>query len=117
MERERGQASVELVAVLPLLVACALIAAQALPAGWALWSAGNAARAGARAEHVGGDGERAARRSLPPRLRADAKVAGAGDQEGDELRVSVRAPGLIPGVDGGRFEAATRLDPGDGVDD
>ena len=112
MERERGQASVELVAVLPLLVACALIAAQALPAGWALWSAGNAARAGARAEHVGGDGERAARRALPPRLRADAKVAGAGDR-GGEMRVSVRAPGLIPGLDGGRFEAATRLDPGD----
>jgi pilus assembly protein CpaE len=113
VERERGQASVELVAVLPLLVACALIAAQALPAGWALWSAGNAARAGARAEHVGGDGERAARSALPPRLRADAKVDGGDDGE-DELRVSVRAPGLIPGVDGGRFEAATKLDPGDG---
>lgn len=102
----------ELVAILPLLVACALIAAQALPAGWALWSAGNAARAGARAEHVGGDGERAARLALPPRLRADAKVAG--DGEGESLRVSVRAPALIPGLDGGRFEAATKLDPGDG---
>jgi hypothetical protein len=113
VERERGQASVELVAVLPLLVACALIAAQALPAGWALWSAGNAARAGARAEHVGGDAERAARLSLPPRLRADAEVGG-GDDGGGELRVSVRAPALIPGLDGGRFEAATKLDPGDG---
>jgi hypothetical protein len=111
VERERGQASVELVAVLPLLVACALIAAQVLPAGWALWSAGNAARAGARAEHVGGDGERAARLALPPRLRDGAKVR---DAEGGELTVSVRAPALIPGLDGGRFEAATKLDPGDG---
>jgi len=110
---ERGQASVELLAILPLLVACALIAAQALSAGWALWSAGNAARAGARAEHVGGDGARAARRALPPRLREDARVTGP-DEKQDEIRVSVRAPALIPNLDSGRFEAATKLGAGDG---
>lgn len=113
MGAERGQASVELVAILPLLVACALIGAQALSAGWALWSAGNAARAGARAEHVGGDAERAARRALPPRLRDEARIAGP-DAHRDEIRVNVRAPALIPSLDGGRFEAATKLSAGDG---
>src|SRR2546428_65716 len=36
---EAGQASVELVATLPALVAVALLVAQLAVAGWALWSA------------------------------------------------------------------------------
>lgn len=113
MRERSGQASVELLAILPVLVVCALIAAQALSAGWALWSAASAARAGARAEHVGGDGERAARRALPGRLRREATVRGPAEGE-RELRVSVRPPALIEGLDGGRFAAATRLGAGDG---
>ncbi|MGH2955572.1 MAG: TadE family type IV pilus minor pilin, partial [Solirubrobacterales bacterium] len=58
-----GQASVELVALLPALALCVALAVQAVAAGWALWTAGNAARAGARAEHVGADGEAVARRA------------------------------------------------------
>ncbi len=53
--REEGTASVELVAVVPLLLLAALVAAQIGLAGQALWSAGIAARAGARAALVGGD--------------------------------------------------------------
>ena len=107
--RESGQASVELVAILPALVVCVLIAAHGLAAGWALWSAAGAARAGARAEHVGGDGEAAARRALPGALRQGARVSSE-----DGLRVEVRAPALLPGGEGLRLGAASRLDPGDG---
>ena len=104
--RTDGQASVELVAILPALAVCVLIAAQAAATGWALWTAGNAARAGARAEHVGGDGEAAARRALPGRLREDAAVT-----SGDGVRVKVAVPSLLPGVSLGSIAAASRLEP------
>jgi hypothetical protein len=105
--RTRGQASVELVAVLPALAVCVLLAAQAAAVGWALWSAGNAARAGARAEHVGGDGGTVARRALPGRLRDGAAVA-----TDDGVRVNVPVPSLLPGVSLGSIAAAAKLDPG-----
>ena len=104
---ERGQASVELVAVLPALMLCVLIAAQAVAAGWALWTAGNAARAGARAEHVGRDGEAAARRALPGRLREHAEV---NSQEG--LRVRIGVPKLAPGAELPELTASSTLDAG-----
>ncbi|HSR22680.1 MAG TPA: hypothetical protein VLW53_03950 [Candidatus Eisenbacteria bacterium] len=100
-----GQASVEFVAVLPALAAALLIAAQAVLAGWALWSAGNAARAGARAEEVGSDPEKVARRSLPKPLRGDAVV-----RAGDGVRVRVRIPGLVPGVSMPSVTASSTLD-------
>lgn len=109
---EPGQASVELLAILPALIVCVTIAAAALPAGWALWSAANAARAGARAEHVGGDGEAVARRALPGGLRRDASARR--DESADGVRVSVPAPALLPGSDPVPVEVSTRLDPGDG---
>src|SRR3982751_747176 len=96
LERTRGrsgQASVELVAVLPALAVCVVIAAQTVVVGWALWSAGNAARAGARAEKVGSDAEAAARRALPGSLRRDAAI-----RSGDGVRVKVRVPAIVPGV-------------------
>jgi hypothetical protein len=105
--RTNGQASVELVAILPALAVCVLIAAQAAAAGWALWAAGNAARAGARAEHVGGDGEAAARRALPGGLRDGAAVTDA-----DGIRVRVAVPALLPGVSLGSVAAASKLEAG-----
>jgi pilus assembly protein CpaE len=108
-EREDGQASVELVAILPALIVCVLIAGHAVAAGWALWSAAGAARAGARAEHVGGDGEAVARRALPGSLRGGAEVEG-----GDVIRVEVRAPVLLPGGRGPALSASATLDPADG---
>ncbi len=105
---ERGQASVELVAVLPALAVCLAIAAQTVVVGWSLWSAGNAARAGARAEEVGSDPEAAARRALPDALRDDAVV-----HSDDGVRVRVRVPALLPGVSLPPVTAASTLD-GDG---
>ena len=75
---ERGQASVELVGVLPLLaVLCALLW-QAVVAGQAVWLSGSAARAAARAAAVGGDPARAARDALPGRLERGLRVAADG---------------------------------------
>ncbi|MGC1165805.1 MAG: hypothetical protein WA862_06845, partial [Solirubrobacterales bacterium] len=53
--REEGTASVELVAVVPFLLLAVLVAVQIALAGQALWSAGVAARAGARAALVGNE--------------------------------------------------------------
>jgi hypothetical protein len=105
---ERGQASAELVAVIPALLLAVLVAAQLGLVGWTLWSAGSAARAGARAAHVGGDAEAAARSALPTHLRKGVKVS-----EGDDVEVRVRVPTLIPGVPRVPLEASTALDPAD----
>jgi hypothetical protein len=106
---DEGQASVELVAVVPLLLIVTLMVAQLAVAGYALWSAGAAARAGARADYVGGDAEAAARRSLPSALRKGAHV-----KDSDGVEVRVRAPALIPGIPSVPVTARAELDAGDG---
>ena len=65
---EQGQATVELVALLPLMAVLAAWLWQALLAGQAVWLAGSAARAAARASALGTDASAAARRVLPDRL-------------------------------------------------
>ncbi len=92
-EGERGTASIELVGVLPFLIVAVLVAAQLALAGAALWSAGIASRAGARAALVGGSGTRAAREALPAPLRRGAEVG-----EGDGVSVRVPVPLLLPGM-------------------
>ena len=71
------------------------MAAQLGLVGQALWSAGVAARAGARAALVGGDARAAARRALPPSLRSGARVEDAGT-----VSVRVAVPRLLPGCRG-----------------
>src|SRR3954470_1876784 len=88
-----GQGSVEFVALLPMLAAFLALAAQTAVVGWALWAAGNAARAGARAQEVGGDAQAAARQALPGALRSGATI-----RDGDGVRVRVRIPALVPGL-------------------
>jgi Flp pilus assembly protein TadG len=92
--REEGTASVELIAVVPFLLLAVLVAAQLALAGQALWSAGVAARAGARAALVGGDVTAAARRALPPTLREGARVSDAGAL----TTVQVAIPRLLPAL-------------------
>jgi hypothetical protein len=65
---ERGQASVELIGALPLVLLAALVAWQLALAGHALWLCAQAARVAARAEAVGRDPNAAARSALPRRL-------------------------------------------------
>jgi hypothetical protein len=93
---QRGQAAVELVAVLPLVALIALVLWQLAVAGQAAWLAGAAARAAARAHAIGGDEGAAARGVLPPRLEAGLRVR-ARDDGSVVLRVAV------PSVVGGRL--------------
>ncbi|MBF6620957.1 MAG: pilus assembly protein [Patulibacter sp.] len=102
---ERGQASVELVALLPLFALILLALVQACLAGYAAWSATTAARAGARAHAVGTDVERA--------VRAAAPIGGAGARiarDEDAITVRVPVPSVLPIAVGtiagaARFEA------------
>jgi hypothetical protein len=107
--REDGTASVEMVAVVPFLLLAVLVAAQIGLAGAALWSAGLAARAGARAALVGGDAEAAARRALPASMRAGAEVS-----DGDAVSVRVAIPRLLPLLPKLTVGAKAALGPGDG---
>src|SRR5436190_22519189 len=105
---ESGQASVELVAAIPALALVVALVAQLALAGYALWSAGVAARAGARAAYVGGDAKRAARASLPGALRRGATVT-----ERNGVRVRVRVPTLVPGLSRVPLAARAALGVGD----
>jgi hypothetical protein len=107
--REDGTASVEMVAVVPFLLLAVLVAAQIGLAGAALWSAGVAARAGARAALVGGDAETAARRALPPSMRPGADVS-----NGDAVAVRVAIPRLLPMLPPLTVGARAALGAGDG---
>jgi hypothetical protein len=107
--REGGTASVELIAVVPLLLLAILVAAQIGLAGQALWSAGVAARAGARASLVGGDPVVAARQALPSSMRDGAEV-----EEGEAIAVRVDIPRLLPAMPRLTVGAKAALESGDG---
>jgi hypothetical protein len=82
-----GQASVELVALLPVVGLVVLALAQAVLAGQAVWSSAGAARAAARAQAIGGDPLAAARGAVPGALRAGIRVSAAG--AGVHVRIPV----------------------------
>jgi Flp pilus assembly protein TadG len=107
--REDGTASIEMVAVVPFLLLAVLVAAQIGLAGAALWSAGVAARAGARAELVGEDANAAARRALPSAMRGGAEVSAD-----DVVSVRVGIPKLLPGLPRLTVDAKAELGPPDG---
>ena len=88
---QRGQAAVELLATLPLLLVVALAVTQVLAVGYASVLAGNAAEAGALALAGGGDARAAARAALPGWTRARGQVS----VEGGEVTVRVRPPTLL----------------------
>lgn len=89
---ERGQASIELLGVLPLLMVLILAAAEVLAAGGARSAASSAAEAGAMAVLQGGDPAGAARAAAPAWTHARVAVEVSG------RRVTVRAtpPALLP---------------------
>ncbi len=93
-------------AIVPGLALGVAIAIQIGLVGASLWSAGAAARAGARAAHVGGDAVAAARSSLPTYLRRGSHV-----EDGDAVRVRVLVPTLLPGVPRIPLEARAGFDP------
>jgi hypothetical protein len=89
--RASGQAAVELVALLPLIVLLALLAWQAVVFGQAVWLSGSAARAAARAAALGQDPAAAARAVLPRSL-----ARGVGVDAGGDGSVVLRLP--VPAV-------------------
>lgn len=89
-----GQAAIELLGVLPLVLAIGLGVFQLLAAGVARELAGNAASAGAAALLQGTDPEGAARGALPGWSRSRVRVV----VRGDAVRVVVRPVAVVPGV-------------------
>ena len=105
--RELGQATVELVALLPLVAVLAALLWQAVVAGQAIWFAGSAARAAARASAIGGDARAAARRVLPSYLEPGLAVRRRPGREG--VRVAIAIPAIIGGARLGAVSASARL--------
>jgi hypothetical protein len=100
---EDGQATVELVAVLPVLGLVVLLAWQAVVAGQTWWLASAAAREGARASALGGDPVVAARRVLP-----GARLVRSGS---DGVRVRAAVPPVFAGLRFGSVTVRARMEP------
>ena len=105
---QRGQASVELVAVLPLVLLLATLAWQAALAGQAIWLTGAAARAAARANAVGADPARAARGAVPPALTRFVRVRSAA---GGAVEVALGVPSVVGGRSLATVRARARFAP------
>lgn len=94
MAGERGQATVEAVAAVPLLLLVGAIALQLFAAGYALTLADDAAEAGALALAGGRPAKQATLDSLPNWAKGRATVA----VEGGGVKVRLRPPALVPGL-------------------
>ncbi|HEX2234363.1 MAG TPA: hypothetical protein VHG69_13470 [Thermoleophilaceae bacterium] len=92
MRNERGQASVELIGVLPCVLLAGLVAWQLVLAGHTLWLTSQAARVAARAHAVGRDATAAARSALPRSLERGLRVRRR--REGG-VSVEVRVPLVV----------------------
>ncbi len=106
---EQGQASVELIAMLPVGATVMLAALQLLAAGAAHELAGHAAGAGAVALLESRDAEAAARDAVPDWSRGAMQV----DVEGSVVSVRLRPRALVPGL-AKRLESTSRADAGTG---
>ena len=84
MRGERGQASVELLGALPVVLLVGVVLMQLLAVGYSASLAGAAAEAGALAVAAGGSAREAARAAVPGWSRARMTVRSSGG------RVSVR---------------------------
>jgi hypothetical protein len=88
LSRERGQAAIELIGLLPALLAVGLGVLQLLAVGYASVLAGGAAEAGALALAAGGDARAGAKEALPGWSEARARIAVGGG----EVEVHLRPP-------------------------
>lgn len=97
MHCERGQASVELVALLPLIALLAMGGVQVVAALNAWSAAHESARAGARAELVGVPAREAVRRALVGAQARDLHIASTTRADGTyRVRVRSTMPRLLP---------------------
>lgn len=86
-----GQATVELLGAVPVLIVLGLILFQALAVGYSAVLAGNAAEAGALSLAGGGEAEDAARDAVPDWPSSEMRVA----VQGGRVEVSLRPPSPI----------------------
>ena len=91
MRGERGQAMVELLALLPAVLLVGLVCLQLLAVGYAKVLAGAAAEAGALALAAGTDPRAGAREALPGWARARARVVVAAGR----VDVRMRPPAAL----------------------
>jgi len=108
--RPSGQASIELVALLPLVAVAAVLAWQIALAGHAMWMVAGAARAAARAHALGTDEDAAARAALPGALRRGVRVDDTADG-GVAVRLGV--PRVVGGGQLLSISARARFAPQD----
>jgi hypothetical protein len=92
--RQRGQASLELLAGIPALLLAGLIALQLLATVYTVHLADGAAEAGALAVAGGGAAEPAARAALPGWAADRVRVSA----EGGRVEVAVRPPAPVAGI-------------------
>ncbi len=107
---ERGQATVELVALLPVVVVVVLGVAHLLAAGAVAELADHAAEAAAVAMLQDADPRAAARKAVPGWSRRAMSV----QVRGRRVRVRMRAPSPLPGL-GDALAATREADAGPGA--
>lgn len=110
--RERGQAAVELIAVVPLIALLVIGVVQGLVA-LHLWSAAHeAARAGARADLVGAPVEEAVRGAMMGAASRRATIRTSTGPDGTrDVRVVLSMPGLVPWIPAGSVGSSTKAMP------
>ena len=91
MRSARGQASVELLGALPVVLLFGLVVLQLLAVGYAAVLAGNAAEAAALAIADGGQANAAARKAVPGWSRAGLRVRVSGGR----VEVRMRPPSAL----------------------
>ncbi|EFL23561.1 putative septum site-determining protein [Streptomyces himastatinicus ATCC 53653] len=116
--RDRGQASIEFLGFLPILILVALAAVQLGIAAYAVQQAGTAARAAARTgsqDEPGTTPAAAGKAAISGWLADEANISG-GDCGGDEASAtaSVKIPSVIPGFGFGSAERSATMPCDDG---
>ena len=93
-EGQQGQASIELIAGVPVLLMAGAIALQLLLAGYSLSLADGASEAGAAAAAAGTDPKEASRNALPLWARGRSRV----EVSGGRVEVRIATPAAVPAV-------------------
>jgi hypothetical protein len=99
----RGQATIEAIALVPVMVTVGLGVLQLLAVGYASVLAGNAAEAGALALAAGGDARQGAKQALPGWSRARSSL----EVEGGRVTVHLRPPSPLEALAEGLEVTAT----------
>ncbi|MDX3851676.1 TadE/TadG family type IV pilus assembly protein [Streptomyces sp. AK02-01A] len=112
-DRDRGQAAVELVGWIPLLLLVALAAVQLGLAIFAVQQAGTASRAAARvasqSDYMDVDYETAGRAAMSDWLAQDAEFTAPTAGDAVTVTARVQIPSLLPGVTLGDAERSATM--------